>query len=146
MRIPVNHETVWHYINLFGLETIPWIQTDPNTFIYLHQIRVRNDPMGENVMKDIYPTYGLTAWEAATPWQELGYYGIEAPILEAPPAVRSEILQVKPEYSRQLLFWDSNNTRQMFQSRRLSQEAINFLTNLFPIGGEFLYNNYVDFV
>ncbi len=146
MRIPVNHETVWHYINLFGLDTEPFIQTDPSTFIYLHQIRVRNDPLGENVMKYIYPTYGLSAWEAQTPWQELGYYGIEAPVLEAPPEARSEIIRVKPQYSKPLLLWDSLNTRQMFQRRKLSQEAINLLSNLFPIGGEFLYNNYVDFV
>lgn len=146
MRIPVNHETVWHYINLFGLETIPWIQADPNTFIYLHQVRVRNDPMGENVMKYIYPTYDLRDWEAKTPWQELGYYGIEAPVLKAPPVVRSEILKVLPRYSRPLLFWDRLNTRQMFQWEKLSQGAINLLSNLFPIGGQFLYNNYVDFV
>lgn len=146
MRIPVNHETVWYYINLFGLETIPWIQTDPNTFIYLHQTRVRNDPMGENVMKYIYPTYDMAGWEAETPWQALGYYGIEAPVLQAPPRVRSEIIRVLPEYSRQLLFWDSLSVRQMFQWRKLSQGAINLLSNLFPIGGEFLYNNYVDFV
>lgn len=146
MRIPVNHETMWHYINLFKLNTRPFIQSDPGTFIYLHQRRVRNDPNGKNVMNYIYPTYGLSAWEARTPWQILGHYAIEAPILEAPTAIRSEILRVLPQYSRQTLFWDSLNTRQMFQHRRLSQGAINMLSNLFPIGGEFLYHNYIDFV
>ncbi len=146
MRIPVNHETVWHYINLFKLNTRPFHQTDPNTFIYLHQTRVRNDAYGENVKKYIYPTYDLTPIERKTAWQELGYYGIEAPILEAPPSSRAEIVKVKPTYSKQLLFWDSLNTRQMFERRNLSQGAINLLSNFFPIGGEFLYNNFVDFV
>lgn len=146
MRIPVNHETVWHYINLFKLKTRPFYQSDPNTFIYLHQTRVRNDPYGKNVMNDIYPSYNLSPWERRTPWQELGYYGIEEPILKAPPSARIEIIQVKQKYSKQLLFWDSLNTRQMFQLRKLSQDAINLLSNFFPIGGEFLYNNYVDFV
>lgn len=146
MRIPVNHETVWHYINLFNLNTRPFIQASPDTFIYLHQTRVRNDSYGKNVMKYIYPSYELTSWEKRTPWQELGYYGIEAPILKAPPSSRSEIIQVKPKYSKELLFWDSLNTRQMFEWRKLSQSAINLLSNFFPIGGEFLYNNYVDFV
>ena len=27
MRIPVDHETTWHYINTFGLKTRPFIQT-----------------------------------------------------------------------------------------------------------------------
>ncbi|MDF2986288.1 MAG: monoamine oxidase, partial [Eubacterium sp.] len=98
------------------------------------------------VMKYIYPSYGLKGWEAETPWQELGFYGIEAPILQAPPKVRSEILRVLPRYSSQLLFWDSLNIRQMLEWRNLSQAAINLLSNLFPIGGEFLYHNFVDFV
>ncbi|QNU68562.1 FAD-dependent oxidoreductase [Ruminiclostridium herbifermentans] len=146
MRIPVNHETVWHYINLFKLNTRPFRQTDPNTFIYLHQTRVRNDAYGENVKKYIYPTYNLTPMERRTAWQELGYYAIEAPILKAPPSSRIEILKTKETYSKPLLYWDSLNTRQMFESRNLSQGAINLLSNLFPIGGEYLYNNYVDFV
>lgn len=146
MRIPVNHETVWHYINLFKLDTRPFIQSEPETFIYLHQRRARNDPFGKNVMKYIYPTYDLTSWEAKTAWQELGYYGIETPVLEAPPSSRVEIIQVKPRYSRQLLFWDSLNSRQMFEHKKLSQGAINLLSNLFPIAGEFLYHNYVDMV
>lgn len=146
MRIPVNHETVWHYINLFKLNTRPFYQNDPNTFIYLHQTRARNDAYGEDVKKYIYPTYELTPIERKTVWQELGYYGIEAPILKAPPSSRVEIITNKVEYSKQLLYWDSLNTRQMFESRNLSQGAINLLSNLFPIGGEFLYNNYVDFV
>ncbi|HEX2924962.1 MAG TPA: FAD-dependent oxidoreductase [Ruminiclostridium sp.] len=146
MRIPVNHETVWHYINLFRLNTRPFIQSDPETFIYLHQRRVRNDPFGKNVMNYIYPTYALAPWETKVPWQELGYYGMIAPLLEAPPAARSEIIRIKPGYSRQLLFWDSLSSRQMFQYRGLSQGAINLLSNFYPIGGEFLYHNYVDFI
>lgn len=146
MRIPVNHETVWHYINLFRLDTRPFIQTNPNAFIYLHDIRVRNDPFGENVKHEIYPTYDLALWEKKFSWQQLGYHGIEAPILKAPPQVRREIINVLPRYSPQLLSWDGSSTRQMFQENKLSQGAINLLSNLFPIGGELLYHNYADFV
>ena len=146
MRIPVNHETTWHYINLFNLKTRTFIQTDPNTFIYIHKARARNDPYGTDVMNNIYPTFKLSQWERRTPWQELGYHGVDAPVLNAPPYVRSEIIRNKPTYSKELLFWDSLSTRQMFEWRRLSQSAINLLTNFYPIGGEFLYNNYVDFV
>ena len=49
MRLPVSHETVWHYIDLFSLDTRPFIQTNPAALIYLHGKRVRNDPWGENV-------------------------------------------------------------------------------------------------
>lgn len=146
MRIPVGHETVWHYIDLFGLDTRPFIQINPAALIYLHGIRVRNDPDGENVKRYIYPTYALSPWEYNYSWQQLGYYGIEATVLQAPPQVRKEILEVLPAYSPQTLCWDALSTRQALEQRGLSQGAVNLLSNLFPIGGEFLYNNYIDFV
>ncbi len=146
MRLPVGHEAVWHYIDLFSLNTRPFIQTNPAAFIYLQKIRVRNDPDGENVRKYIYPTYAMTPWETAQSWQQLGFYGIEAPVLQVPPNVRREILEVLPAYSPQTIYWDGLDTRQTMERQRLSQGAVNLLSNLFPIGGRFLYNNYLDFV
>jgi monoamine oxidase len=61
MRIPVSHETVWHYIKLFKLASRPFVQTNENTFIYLKDTRVRNDAEGRNVMKYIsqVPSRGM---------------------------------------------------------------------------------------
>jgi monoamine oxidase len=146
MRLPVIHEAVWHYIDLFGLDTRPFIQVSPNAFIYLNGIRVRNDPDGANVRNEIYPTYGLKAWEYGYSWQQLGFMGIDAPVLSAPPETRQEILQVLPHYSSYTLYWDALDIRQAMERKGLSQGAISMLSNLFPIGGRFLYNNYIDFV
>jgi len=57
MRIPISHETTWHFINLFGLKTRPFIQTNENAFIYIRNKCVRNDSEGKNVMEKIYPEY-----------------------------------------------------------------------------------------
>lgn len=146
MRLPVGHETVWHYIDLFALNTRPFIHTNPAAFIYLQNISVRNDPAGENVRRYIYPSYAMNPWETAHSWQQLGFYGIEAPVLQSPPGVRREILEVLPAYSPQTLFWDGLDTRRTMERQGLSQGAISMLSNLFPIGGRFLYNNYLDFV
>jgi monoamine oxidase len=146
MRLPVIHETVWHYIDLFGLDTRPFIQVDPNAFIYLNGVRVRNDPAGVNVRNNIYPTYDLEPWEYDHSWQQLGYLGIEAPVLNAPPQIRQEILQVLPRYSPYTLYWDALDIRRAMEQQGLSRGAISMLSNLFPIGGRFLYNNYIDFV
>ena len=146
MRIPISHETVWHYIDLFKLDTRPFIQSNPKAFIYLHGRRVLNDPYGYNVKRMIYPTYNLESWEYNYSWQQLGFYGLEKPVLEAPPQVRREILEVLPAYAPQTLYWDALNTRQSMERQKLSQGAINMLSSLFPIGGKFLYNNYIDFV
>lgn len=62
MRIPVTHETVWHYIKTFDLPARPFIQYNPNGFVYLKNARVRNDPDGAGVARYIYPKYPLTDW------------------------------------------------------------------------------------
>lgn len=146
MRIPVTHETVWHYINHFRLNTRPFVQYNENAFIYLRKVRVRNDYQGYNVMKYIYPRYNLSNWERRVPWQQLGAYGLENHILCAPPAVRSEIIKVLQCYNSQTLFWDYNNTRQMMESARLSESAIYMLSNLLPLAGAIKYNSYIDYV
>ena len=144
MRIPVTHETTWHYINLFKIPTRPFIQTNENAFIYLKGIRVRNDAEGRNVMKYIYPKYSLSEWERRTPWQQLAYYGLESPLLPATPEERSELLQVKPFYNDFNIYWDFQSNRKIMESLGLSQGAINLISSLSPLAGQNLYNSYID--
>ena len=144
MRIPVIHETTWHYINLFKIPTRPFIQNNENAFIYLKGIRVRNDAQGRNVMKYIYPKYSLSEWERRTPWQQLVYYGLESPLLPATPEERSELLQVKPYYNNFNTYWDFQSNRKIMESLGLSEGAINLISNLSPLAGQNLYNSYID--
>lgn len=144
MRIPVSHETVWHYINHFKISSRPFVQANENAFIYLKDTRVRNDAEGKNVMKYIYPKFNLTESERRTPWQQLAYYGLESPLLPANPEQRSELLQVKPTYNDFNLYWDSQSNRTMMESLGLSQAAINLISNLSPLAGQNLYNSYID--
>lgn len=144
MRIPVTHETTWHYINLLKIPTKPFIQTNENAFIYLKGVRVRNDAEGINVMKYIYPKYSLTEWERRTPWQQLVYYGLESPLLPASPEERSELLQVKQFYNAYNNYWDFQSNRKIMESLGLSQGAINLISSLSPLAGQNLYNSYID--
>ncbi len=146
MRIPVTHETSWHYINLFKLDTSPFIQVNENAFIFLRDVRVRNDPYGLNVQKYIYPKYDLTPSERATSWQQLAFYGFEGPLLASVPEVRSEILMVLQRYFPQILFWDRTSIRKMLEGQRLSQDAISLLSNFLPLAGQNLYNGYIDYI
>lgn len=146
MRIPVTHETTWHYINLFDLNTRPFVQTNENAFIYLRRVRVRNDFSGSNVARFIYPRYEMKNWEKKFSWQQLKYHGLDSPLLQAPPGPRSEIIQTLPEYSREQLCWDAAGSREIMQSACLSEGAINLLSNLAPLAGNFLYRSYNDFV
>ncbi|MDP4146025.1 MAG: FAD-dependent oxidoreductase, partial [Bacillota bacterium] len=146
MRIPVTHETVWHYLNLFKLPTRPFIQVNNNAYIYLSNVRVRNDPNGINVMKYIYPQYNLNGWERTVNWQKLLFQGIDNPLLLATPEERAEIILVKPHYSRKTLFWDETSNIKMMEMSGLSQAAINITSNFTPLLKGNLYNSYIDFV
>lgn len=146
MRIPVTHETVWHYLNLFKLPTRPFIQYNPNSYIYIKNTRVRNDRNGQNVMQQIYPKYDLSSWEKATSWQKLFYLGLDSHLLSATPEERAEILQVKPYYSDRTLLWSDNANISMMQAAGLSQSAINLISNFHPLLVGNLYNSYIDYI
>ncbi len=144
MRIPVTHETVWHYINHFKLSTRPFVQRNENAFIYLKDTRVRNDAEGINVMKYIYPKYCLTEQERQTPWQQLVYCGLESPMLPASAEARSELIQTKPWYNDFILYWDWQSNRKIMESMGLSQGAIDLISSLSPLAGQNLYCSYID--
>lgn len=146
MRIPVTHETVWHYLNLFHLPTRPFIQYDPNALIYIKKTRVRNDPNGINVMEYIYPKYRLTEWEKNTSWQQLLTIGTESQLLSATTEERAEILQTKPIYSPRALLWGDHSNMIMMQSAGLNQDAVSLVSNFHPLLYGNLYNSYIDFV
>jgi monoamine oxidase len=144
MRIPVSHETTWHYINKFHLNTRPFVQVNENAFIYVRNIRVRNDSEGKNVKEKIYPQFNLTPWERNASWQELILYGLLTPLYMLSPMVRKEILQILPRYSKSLLYWTGLNIRQVMEVMGLSQEAINLISSIAPLAGSFYYNSYIE--
>lgn len=144
MRIPVSHETTWHYINLFGLKTRPFIQSNENTFIYIKNKRVRNDPEGKNVMEKIYPEFNLKDWEKNIPWQKLLGYALGTAFLKVPPSIRKEILQVKEHYSRTIEYLDKLSIRKVMEEMNLSEGAIELISGLIPFLGGFYYNSYFE--
>lgn len=144
MRIPVGHETTWHYIDLFKLKTRPFVQTNKNAYIYVRNIRVRNDAEGKNVMEEIYPEFNLTPWERHTPWQKLVEYGLATPLNDMNPTLRKEILQIKPNYSHQMNYWTAHNTRQVCEKMGLSQGALNLIGSVSPPIGQFYYDSYSE--
>ncbi len=128
MRFPVSHETTWHYVDLFKLNTRPFIQTNENTFRYVRSIRVRNNP--EEVQKYIYPVFNMTPEERATLWPELEAQVFDSYLLEMSPEVRKEILEVKSFYDPKILEVDYYNVRQFMQKQGLSDGAIEMLSSV----------------
>lgn len=146
MRFPVSHETVWHYINLFGLNTMTFIQRSDNALFYLRGARANTDASGISAKIHIYPRYNLSLRERGMSWQDLIFYGYGRQLLYANADTRMEILQVKPWYNPYTLFWDSRSSRVMLEASGLSGDAINLLTSINPLPGGFLYNSFLDYI
>ncbi|MDF2700252.1 MAG: amine oxidase, partial [Haloplasmataceae bacterium] len=142
IRIPISHETTWHYINKFKLNTIPFIQFNPNAFIYVNNIRVRNNDY--NIKTYLYPKYNLTEAEKSLSWTDLYTYAINYPLKTLPPEIRTEIFKILPSYSPQYNQLIQFNLRQIFERLGLSNDAINLITSIDSLTGSFLYSDYSE--
>lgn len=144
MRIPVSHETTWHYINTFGLKTRPFIQNNENAFIYIKNKRARNDPQGKSVMENIYPEFKLTPIERNTPWQKLIGDALASNLLKIEPEIRKELIQIKRNYSPIIEYIGSQSIRKVLEDSGLSQAAIELISGIAPFLGAFYYNSYSE--
>ncbi|OPJ64711.1 flavin-dependent L-tryptophan oxidase RebO precursor [Clostridium chromiireducens] len=144
MRIPVAHETTWHYINTFGLRTRPFVQNNENALFYVRHKRARNDPQGKSVMENIYPEFDLTPQERVTPWQKLIGDALSSNLYKISPATRKELLQVKREYSLTIEYLGSFGIRRVLEKMGLSEAAIEMISGLAPFLGSFYYNSYTE--
>lgn len=135
LRIPVSHETTWHYINLFSLNTESLTAPAANNFIYAHQVRIRRDLAGQNITKQLYPLYNLTAAESQTPWNGLRNYAFSTMLNSLSPEVRTEILRILPVYSNEYAGITKLSNRQVFEMLGLSQDAINLISAVEPFTG-----------
>lgn len=138
-RIPVSHETTWYYIDLFGLNTLPLSVTRRNNFIYAHNTRLRTSDSIEQIL---YPLYDLTPAERATPWDELNEYAFWYLMSLLPPNIRSEVIQILPEYSPEYLTLTNYSVRQTLENLGLSQGAINLISSVDSGTGALLNGSY----
>jgi monoamine oxidase len=139
MRIPASHETAWHYINLFGLNTLPITTPIRNNFLYVHNTRLRTT---DSIEEFLYPKYDLTLQERNTPWSELTDYAFKYRFLQLPPNIRAELISILPEYSPSFLPLMSMSLRENFEALGLSQGAINLISGADPASGQLLNMSY----
>lgn len=139
MRIPVSHETSWHYINQLGLNTISMSTTRRNNFLYVHNTRLR---VTESIERYLYPKYELTEAERNTPWHELSDYAMSYRFLSLPPDIRSELIRIQPDYSPQIIPLMDMSLRENFEKLGLSQGAISLISGVDSRSGAMLSISY----
>ncbi|HCX63399.1 MAG TPA: amine oxidase, partial [Clostridiales bacterium] len=141
-RIPISHETSWHYINLFNLDTNSMISPDSNNFLYTNNIRIRRSFSGKEIEEFLYPLYDLTEKERNTPWSELVSYADNTMLNNLTPVQRSEILKILPLYSDQYAQLTKMSTNNVYESLGLSQGFVNLLCAVNPIAAVLLNLSY----
>ncbi len=139
MRIPVSHETSWHYIDLFHLDTLSLTTLRRNNFLYAHNTRLRTT---DSIEQYLYPKYDLTPEERNTPWNELLDYAIVSRFRVLQPQIRSELLQILPDYSPEFIPLMTMSLRQNFEDLGLSQGAIQLISSADPTSGALLHISY----
>lgn len=140
-RIPVTHETTWHYLNLFGLNTRPLSVRRRNNFIYVHNTRLRTTDSIEQIL---YPLYDLTPQERNTPWAELTDYAFLYMMMQLPPDIRAQLIQILPEYSPEYLTFTNYTVRQTLENLGLSQGAISLISGVDPGTGALFDISYAE--
>lgn len=142
-RLPATHETAWHYVNLFGLNTYPLSVTRRNNFIYVHNTRLRTS---DSIEQMLYPLYDLTPLERNTPWSDLNEYAFSYLMKQLPPHIRSELIQILPEYSPEYLPLTEYSVRQTLENLGLSQGAISLISGVDSGTGALLNISYDEIV
>lgn len=127
MCVPISHETTWHYINLFKLDTTPFVDYNSNALFYIRNERMINDISGENVKNSLYTGFDLKENEMKENWRELKESIYKKYIASLPVESKRELIQVKPEYSEKIMEMDKVNYRNSYESLGFSQDFISML-------------------
>lgn len=125
--IPISHETTWHYINLFKLDTAPFITNGQNTLFHIRDKSAVNDYNGRNVKKNIYSQFNLSEHEKKKTWINLYNSIISNYFDKLPVDVKKELIQIKPEYSDEIKKLDSLTYRKACESCGLNNEAVSMI-------------------
>lgn len=139
MRFPASHETTWHYINLFNLNTRSTISPNPNNFYYVHNTRLR---ITESVQDILYPLYNLTERERETPWPQLRDYAFNYLLNQMTPETRLELVSILSVYSQYVETLMRMSTREALEYLNLSQDAISLISGINSLVGSTLGISY----
>lgn len=145
MSIPLSHETTWHYINLFNLETAPFVTDNENSLFYIRGGAAFNDQKGRSVSKNIYPKFNLSNKERKKSWIELKETIYLEYLNSLSIEARKELIDIKKEYSTEIKEIDKLSYRSACQNLNLSDEAISMLLYL-EGNGHYLNLGFIEFL
>lgn len=144
MRVPVSHEVTWHYINLFKLNTIPFVYETINDILYVAGVRIRGINNDEKIMRYLYPKFDLNTWEKNTSLSNINDYVFNYFLLQIDTNTRKELLMIQKEYSSIINYFDEQNFYQIIKLLGISDGGFDLLTSTMGIIRGAIYNSYLE--
>lgn len=127
MSIPVSHYTTWHYINLFNLDTSPFVNKNNNSLIYVRGKKAVNDAKERSVAKNIHPQFDLSNSDKKK-LKIQAHNNIYKQYLDSlTPEERRELIEVKAKYSKNIEEIDRLTYRNVYEKLGFSEDAISML-------------------
>ncbi|MCR1950896.1 FAD-dependent oxidoreductase [Clostridium sp. DSM 100503] len=125
--IPISHYTTWHYINLFNLETKPFVNNNNNSLFYIRGEKALNDQKGKQVSKNIYPKFELSNSDKKKLKEQVDKEFYKEYLESLTPEERRELLEIKDKYSEKIVKIDKLSYRKAYENAGFSEEAISML-------------------
>lgn len=127
MSIPISHYTTWHYINLFNLETSPFVNNNNNALFYIRDERAVNDPKGKLVAKKIHPKFGLSKGDKRKLREQADKEVYLKYLNSLTIEERRELIEIKDKYSEGIKEIDKLSYRKAYEKAGFTEEAISML-------------------
>lgn len=130
MSIPISHYTTWHYINLFNIDTSPFVNNNNNSLLYLRGKKAINDVKGRSVAKNIHPQFDLSTSDKKKLKTQVHKNIYKQYLDSLTLEERRELIEIKSKYSKNIEDIDKLTYRKVYENSGFSEEAISMLGDL----------------
>lgn len=127
MSVPISHYTTWHYINLFNLDTIPFVNNNNNSLLYVRGEKAINDVKGRSVAKNIHQQFDLSNSDKKKLKTQVHNNIYKEYLDSLTPEERKELIEIKSKYSKNIENIDKLTYRKIYENAGFSEDAISML-------------------
>jgi len=130
MSIPISHYTTWHYINIFKLDTSPFINHNNNAMAYVRGERAVQDAKGKDISSNIYPKFNLTDNDKKKIKLQYNKKFYNKYLDSLTSEERKELVETKPKYLKSIENIDKLSYRKAYENIGFSEEAISMVGSI----------------
>jgi len=144
MEVPVSHETLWHYIKIFNLDTNSLLNETENNIIFVKNVHIQGEDVEEEIRRFIYPKFPLTDTEKNQTLKELQDYVYNNQLLSFSKEMRKQLLKILKSYPNYINALDHISVIQACELLGLSRGTIDLLNIFSGLDRGLFFNSYLE--